>query len=115
MLVPELELVVCCVNLKTGEMKLFRRTDDRIYPTAEIDKNPMVVAKELFESIFNTTAEWPRFNFIGCDFTNRLIVTISVMIPEDIKVSDGYPGEWVALSKLKENEVANVRKSLRFN
>lgn len=115
MLIPELELIISCVNLKTGEVKLFRTADDRVYPFAKIDKDPMILAKELFESIFNTTAEWPRFNYIGCDFTDKLIVTISVMIPEDIKTIDGYPGEWVSLSKLKEDEVANVRKSLRFN
>lgn len=111
------ELVVSSIDHQSKQIRVFCNNNDKILPSLEVDEDPMIVAKNLFESIFNTTAEWPRFHLadVSIKEDKGLSVVVSVMIPETLVSVKDYPGEWKSLNELKEEEIDTIRRAIRLN
>jgi hypothetical protein len=110
-----IELLPASASPKTGEIKVFALLDNKNFPSKEIDNQPIECAKQLFESIFKTTAEWPRFSLISADMVDdSVVITYSVMIPEDIMSFDKELYKWFSLKEFEEEQLDKIRRSVRF-
>lgn len=110
-----IELIPVSVSPKTGEIKIFAKLESKEFPSHTVNEKPIKCAEALFESIFSTTAEWPRFSLIDADLVgDNIIISYSVMIPEDIMSFDKDLYRWHSLIDFSEEHLDKIRKSIRF-
>jgi hypothetical protein len=109
---PEIELIVCSVDMKCGLIKVFMRGKEELdFLRLPIDSDPTEIARCLFEKTFNTSSAWLSFEHNCSRFSDKLILTYVVTVPEE--VSPMVDGEWKRITELGDKHAELVKKAVR--
>jgi len=109
---PEIELIVCSVDMKSGLIKIFMRGKDNLdFLRLPIDSDPTELARCLFEKTFNTSSSWLSFEHNCSRYDEKLILTYVVTVPEEVHPM--VEGVWTKLTELGDKHAELVKKAVR--